>query len=441
MSKPNIYSVESLTAEIKKLLEMSYADVWVEGEVSSLASPASGHTYFTLKDSNSVLKCVLFKNKKYLAACLPVEGERILIRGRVSIYTGRGDVQLICSYIEAAGEGALRRQFEALKNKLKSDGLFDEDAKQALPERPTTIALITSPEGAVLHDIISILNRRYPFTHLKVYPSNVQGEKAKETILAALETAISDTPDVIILARGGGSLEDLQVFNEEAIARALFACPIPTISAIGHETDFVISDFVADARAPTPTAAATMITPDISDIRAVLQQNQARIALLIANRINALQQNFDVVNQRLRHPRDTIRLQTSDLQQWQLKLNAAHLSVMRFNQRQLEHAATDLALLSPQSQLKEQRYHYQTAKSALDRNIAQTLNNTRTTLVQFVAKLNSLSPLSTLSRGYAILQKQDGEIIQNISQIDEHEKIKATLHQGKLGLTVDSKDH
>lgn len=439
MENTNIYSVESLTTEIKKLLEMSYADIWVEGEVSSIASPASGHTYFTLKDQNNTLKCVLFKNKKYLAACLPVEGERILIRGRISLYTGRGDVQLICSYIEAAGEGELRRQFEALKKQLKSEGLFDIDRKQDLPEHPKTIALITSPEGAVLHDIISTLKYRHPFVRLKVYPSNVQGDAAKQTLLDVLKMATKDTPDIIIIARGGGSLEDLQLFNDETIARAVSACPIPTVSAIGHETDFVITDFVADVRAPTPTAAATMVVPDIHELKIILQQQATALDTLISRKINAGQQNLDFAQQRLKHPYDRILMQKTLLQRWELKLQVAHQTVTQGQQQQLDRSSTKLQTLSPQNQLNSKRYAYQAANDRLDNSIRHHIEKANTELGQSAAKLAALSPHGTLSRGYSILQNQHGKVISHATQVKEKEVLQATLYEGKLDLSVNAK--
>lgn len=435
----NPYTVESLTQQIKKLLEMSYADVWVEGEVGSIATPPSGHTYFTLKDPSGILKCVLFKNKKYLAACLPVEGNRILIRGRVSMYTARGEVQLICSYIEAAGEGDLRRQFDALKNKLKAEGLFDEDRKKPLPTCPETIALITSPDGAVLHDIISTLKRRYPLVRLAIYPSSVQGELATKTLLQALSLAIDDAPDLIILARGGGSLEDLQSFNDEAIARAVFASPIPTISAIGHETDFVITDFVADMRAPTPTAAATLVTPDINTLRSELRQNRLHLSALISRSIDSKQQYLDFAQQGLKHPLDQILIQKAELQRWGLRLKTVHQNTLQLSQRKLDQARSNLRTHSPQSQLNDQRHALQTLIERLERNATRAVTEATAQLAQSFTKLNALSPLNTLSRGYSILQNQHDEILKSTDQLKNNEMIKATLHHGKLSLIVDSK--
>jgi exodeoxyribonuclease VII large subunit len=437
--KNNIYSVDALTAEIKKLLEMSYADVWVEGEVSSLASPSSGHLYFTLKDQNSVLKCVLFKNKKYLSASLPVEGERILVRGRASVYTARGDVQLICSYIEAAGEGQLRRQYDALKNKLMAEGLFDETHKQPLPERPRKIALITSSHGAVLHDIISTLSQRYPLVHLKVYPAAVQGEKAKTDIIEALELLVKEAPEVVILARGGGSLEDLHVFNEEAVARAVQACPIPIVSAIGHETDFVITDFVADLRAPTPTAAATLITPDIKETRSTLYQYKSMLEKRMQHRLDTDQQRLDFTVQRLKHPRDRLAIQTGELQKLGFKLISAYQRKLEIGQRSLENIRARLQTRSPITAMNTRSYALESLSDRLNRTIADRLNMEGSRLRQYTATLQAFSPLQTLARGYSILQNEHGEVIRSADQVSKGEDIHARLHQGELGVTVKSK--
>jgi len=436
----NVYSVDTLTTEIKKLLEMSYADVWVEGEVSSLASPPSGHLYFTLKDTSSILKCVLFKNKKYLSASLPVEGERVLIRGRVSVYTARGDVQLICSYIEAAGEGQLRRQFDELKARLLAEGLFDKERKLALPERPRDIALITSSHGAVLHDIISTLSRRYPLVHLKLYPATVQGDKAVSDVIEALNQAISEAPEIIIIARGGGSLEDLQAFNDESVARAIFSCPIPVVSAIGHETDFSIADFVADLRAPTPTAAATLITPDIRETYSALTQFQSVLNSQIRYKLNTGQQHLDFAARGLKHPRDRLNMRAGELQRLTLKLNAAYLQKLDTRQRSIEHLRTRVQAHSPETRLNTQRYTLDKLVIRLNQHIATKLKSSQASLGQYSATLQAFSPLQTLARGFSILHNEDGEIIRSSHQVKNGESIHARLHEGKLDMKVSGKD-
>ena len=433
------YSVDQLSTEIKQLLEMSYRDIWVEGEVSGLSTPRSGHTYFSLKDHNCVLKCVLFKGNKYKAATLPVDGERILIRGRVSVYTARGDVQMICSYIEAAGEGQLRRQFEMLKQKLASEGLFDTERKQALPRIAHDIALITSPSGAVLHDIISTLQRRYPFVRLRVYPANVQGDRAQAEILEALQIAIDNSPGVLILARGGGSLEDLQVFNDEAIARAIAACPVPTISAIGHETDFVITDFVADVRAPTPTAAATLVTPDISETRQALRQFQSSLDYSIRQTLNNAQQRIDFAAQGLTHPRQRIELQSGELKRLSLRLDAAQTNKLQTRSQTLNRLNMRLHSIAPGSQLQKYQYALLSLREQLTHTINRSLSNHQAVVEKSAARLEALSPLKTLGRGYAILQNQQGEVIDSSAQVADGETIQARLHRGTLNAVVSSR--
>ena len=432
-----IYSVDTLSNEIKKLLEMSYADIWIEGEVSTLTTPASGHSYFTLKDQNSVPKCVLFKSKKYLSAALPVPGERILIRGRVSVYTARGDVQLICSYIEAAGEGQLRRQFEMLKKQLNAEGLFDEQHKQPLPEAPAQIALITSPSGAVLHDVISTLKRRYPFVSLRVYPASVQGEQAKTDIIEALKYVTEDAPDLLIIARGGGSLEDLQVFNDEQVARALYACPIPSISAIGHETDFVITDFIADKRAPTPTGAATFATPDVSESRNRLRQYRTACEVFIRQTLDTQQQKLDFALQQLKHPRDRLSMQQGELQQLSLRLSAAQQRNLHRKQQYLASLLPRLQRLSPVSQLNEKRYHLPALQQRLDHAIANILSRNSSVVAENTVKLHALGPITTLGRGYAILQNKQGEIVKRTQQLKTGEHFTARLHSGSLDAVVE----
>lgn len=439
MIKPqrNIYSVNSLNTEIKSLLEMSYVDIWVEGEVSSVSTPASGHCYFTLKENNTILKCVLFKNKKYLAATLPTAGHNILVRGRVSMYVARGDVQLICSYIEAAGEGELRRQFEALKNKLKSEGLFDHEKKQPIPDVCKNIALITSPQGAVLHDIISTLKKRYPLTKLNVFPASVQGNQSKKEILSALNLAISYSPDVIIVARGGGSLEDLHTFNDEEIARALFACPIPTISAVGHETDFTIADFIADYRAPTPTAAAISVVPDIAEIKNNVTQTLQSILRVFKQTLNNHQQSLDISKQGLKHPANILKTQHNQLQQWVLKLR--NIQTNRFNNHQQKLSGLKFALeaKAPHVNLINNAHALSALKGRLDNSMQYKVAQLTDKVSQSKLQLGLLNPLNTLARGYSILKTDNGDVLSSAKGVKSGDKLFAQLKEGKLTSTVD----
>ncbi len=437
---PNmIYTVEQLSSEIKDVLEKSYPDVWIEGEVASVSMPSSGHIYFALKENNSILKCVLFKNKKYLATSLPADGARILIRGKISMYTGRGDVQLICSYIEAAGEGELRRQFEALKSKLAAEGLFDAENKQAIPTACKHIALITSPSGAVLHDIISTLSLRYPFARLSIYPTRVQGQRASDEIIEQLKIAIDDTPDVIVLARGGGSMEDLLAFNDEALARAISSCPVPLVSAIGHETDTVISDFVADLRAPTPTAAAALITPDIAELKRSLAHLNSSLGLEIEQKLATLQQGLDITKQRLKHPADRLGLQSGLLEQSKLKLRASYLEQLQDRGRHLAQLKLRLRTCAPAVQMAYQSNALNRLNFRLDKAIQNLLVNKYNTLERLNIKNNAFSPHHTLARGYAIVQNAEGALIRSANELKLGDSVQAKLYRGSITATVDSK--
>ncbi|HNP36340.1 MAG TPA: exodeoxyribonuclease VII large subunit, partial [Woeseiaceae bacterium] len=270
-------SVSQLNRQVKQLLDSGMARLWVEGEISNLARPASGHLYFTLKDDSAQVRAAFFRQRQRGPTIRFKNGDKVLAFGRVAIYEPRGDYQLVVEQIEPAGEGALKREFDRLKRKLQSEGLFNADTKQDLPTLPTRIGVITSPSGAAIRDVLSVLGRRFPSVPVLIYPSAVQGTDAPAQLRAALERAVKRADcDLLILTRGGGSLEDLWAFNDEALARAIFACPIPLISAVGHEVDFTIADFVADVRAPTPSGAAELAVPDRHDwlrmVNSVAQQ-------------------------------------------------------------------------------------------------------------------------------------------------------------------------
>ncbi|MDZ7770078.1 MAG: exodeoxyribonuclease VII large subunit [Woeseiaceae bacterium] len=293
-------TVSELNRQARQLLERGFATVQVEGELSNLARPASGHLYFTLKDSSAQIRCAYFRQRQRGPTIRLADGDQVLATGRVSIYEARGDYQLIVEQLEPAGEGELRRRFEALKKKLAAEGLFDEAIKQPLPALPRCIGVITSPAGAAIRDILSILKRRFPAIPVIIYPSAVQGAAAVPELLAALDSAVRrDECDVLIIGRGGGSLEDLWAFNDEGLARALHACPIPVVSAVGHEVDFTIADFVADLRAPTPSGAAEQVVPDQAAWQRSLQALAERLNAHIGRRLEARQQQLDWLAKRL----------------------------------------------------------------------------------------------------------------------------------------------
>ena len=290
----DVYTVSRLNREAKAVLETGFPPIWIEGEISNLSRPASGHVYFSLKDAQAQVRCAFFRQHQRLLGIALKDGLHVLARARVSLYEGRGDYQLIIEYLEEAGEGALRRAFDALKQRLLQEGLFDVAHKKPLPRLPRRLGIITSPSGAVLHDILTTLRRRFPGIAVLVFPVPVQGEGAAEKIAKAIRLAGERGDcDALILARGGGSLEDLWAFNEEIVARAIYACPIPVVSGVGHETDFTIADMVADARAPTPTAAAEMLSPDQQEWLAQFARFEARLATGMQGRLRSRQQHLD----------------------------------------------------------------------------------------------------------------------------------------------------
>ena len=301
-------TVTELTRQVKLLLEGEFPEVWVEGEISNLRIPASGHMYFSLKDTHAQVRCAFFRGAQRSLSFVPEDGMQVLVRARVSLYEARGEFQLIVDSMEPAGEGVLRRAYEAVKAKLLKEGLFDSTRKKALPAMPRRIGVITSPSGAVLHDILTTLKRRFPAIPVLVYPVPVQGAGAAEEIAAMIKMADKRADcDVLILARGGGSLEDLWSFNEEVVARAIDGCSLPLVCGVGHETDITIADLVADARAPTPTAAAEMLSPDQHEWLARLSAKQQRFVRMMQDHLNEARQGLDWATSRLVHPRDRIQ--------------------------------------------------------------------------------------------------------------------------------------
>lgn len=389
----HILSVTEVNRRARQLLEVHLANVWVRGEISNLSTPSSGHWYFTLKDDKAQIRCAMFRGQNALLRFRPEHGMQIIARGRISLYEGRGDYQLIVENLQADGAGNLQLAFEQLKNKLEDEGLFDNDFKQELPEIPRHIAIITSPTGAAVRDIISVFRRRYPPTKLSVIPVPVQGTEAAPAIVKALQLANTQADiDAIIIARGGGSLEDLWTFNEEIVARAVFASEIPVISAVGHETDFTICDFVADVRAPTPSAAAELLSPELNDLLALLQHYGEVQQKLLQQHIATLRQQLQHLIQRLRHPGHTLREQ----------------------QQRLDHL--EWRLLN---------------------SIRKPLTHSNHALARLSAGLNNLSPLNTLQRGYAIATTATGTVLTSSQQVGIGTAISLRLFDGQLSCTVD----
>ncbi len=432
------YSVTQLNREIRNLLELSYRTIWVTGEISNLAKPASGHLYFSLKEDRSVIRCAFFKNHQKLSQTLPKQGMQVLVRGQVSFYEPRGDLQFIVDFLEDAGEGALRREFELLKKQLQSEGLFAVTRKLNLPITPKTIGIITSDSGAALQDILITLGRRYPLASVIIYPTVVQGDRAPDSISTALDTARKrNETDVIILARGGGSLEDLQGFNSEQVARAIFRCTIPIATGIGHETDFTIADFVADCRAATPTAAAEMITPDIQTLKQNVQSSTQDLIRQTNRTVRDFQQILDLLQPRLIRPKHRLDNLISRYQY--LDNHIIHLaSVNLLNIRsELRDLLNKLNHHSPATRVNLSKQNLVNCKRLLLLNLRTTINERKNKLKIMRDKMLILDPNNTLKRGYALVQSSSGKIITEATHTNIGQQLSITLARGKMSATID----
>ncbi|WP_373389060.1 exodeoxyribonuclease VII large subunit [Pseudomonas alcaligenes] len=433
----DVLSVSQLNNRARLLLEDVFAQVWVEGEISNLARPASGHIYFTLKDSQAQVRCALFRQNAARVRQALRDGLAVRVRGKVSLFEGRGDYQLILDSVEPAGDGALRLAFEALKEKLTAEGLFASERKRALPAHPQRIGIVSSPTGAVIRDIISVFRRRAPQVALTLVPTAVQGREATAQIVRALQLADRAGFDAIILARGGGSLEDLWCFNEEAVARAVAACATPVVSAVGHETDVSISDFVADVRAPTPSAAAELLAPDSSDLQRRLDSLSRRLALTLQTRLSREQLRLDSLSRRLRHPGERLRQQAQRLDDLDMRLRRAFQQQLHSRHERLARLDTRLAAQHPGRALALLRQRLDSLGARLPRAIELQLRQQRQQLAALGQQLHIVSPLATLGRGYSILLDERGQAVRAASQTRPGQRLKARLGEGELEVRVE----
>lgn len=434
-----VITVSQLNQRARLLLEDVFPQIWVEGELSNVARPVSGHVYFTLKDAKAQVRCAIFKQQASRVRELLRDGLLVRVRGRVSLYEGRGDYQMILDSIEAAGDGALRLAFEALKASLQAEGLFEQKIKRNLPKYPQRIAVVTSPSGAVLHDIVSVFTRRAPHVHLTLIPTAVQGREATAQIVRALSLADAGQYDAMILARGGGSLEDLWCFNEEAVARAIALCQTPIISAIGHETDVSISDFVADVRAPTPSAAAELLAPDRAELLLQLQGSERRLSLRVNETFKRKRMQLQHLRQRLRHPRERLQQHSQRLDDLSMRMQRAMQSQLQRSQQQLTHANLRFKAQDPHSALIIQRQHISDLEQRLLRASEHALQQAKHRLHSLMQTLHVVSPLATLERGYSILSSDNEQhIIKSVQGIQPAQTLKARLADGYLTLHVES---
>lgn len=391
--QPEAVTVSELTRYIREMFELDYRlqDIWVQGEISNLSRPSSGHVYFTLKDSGAAVKCAMWRNSVTPSVQRLREGDAILAHGKLSVYEVQGAYQLYVDAIQSAGVGDLYQQFEMLKAKLQAEGLFDPDRKRPLPTSVHTIGIVTSPTGAALQDMLNIIGRRWPLLRVILSATPVQGDDAPPKIGAALERLYQrDDLDAIIIARGGGSIEDLWCFNDEGVARTIARSPVPTISGVGHEVDFTIADFVADVRAPTPSAAAELITPDQEEVRSTLEANAATLAAIM----------------------------TDQLRQRQLRV--------QLNQRALAH-------LSPKVKLANARQRLDEAGSRMQDAMSRGFVLRRERIGSLAAQLKAYNPLNVLARGYAVVRKENGEVVRSVAQVTPDERLTVRVSDGEFG--------
>ncbi|MCG7989702.1 MAG: exodeoxyribonuclease VII large subunit [Candidatus Thiodiazotropha lotti] len=443
-SAREIFSVSRLVRETRAILEASFPLLWVSGEISNLVQPASGHIYFSLKDEAAQVRCAMFRMKRQRLRFRPENGQQVLIRAKVSLYEARGEFQLIAEHMEPAGEGALRFAFEQLKQKLAAEGLFDTERKKPIPVPPKQLGLITSPTGAAVRDLLSVLKRRFPALPVIIYPVQVQGEDAARQIVQMLKLAEQRQEcDLLILSRGGGSLEDLQAFNEEQVARAIHEAGIPVVTGIGHEIDFTIADFVADRRAATPSAAAELVTPDqlewqqrLHAVTRRLQQNQQQ-------RLQRLQQHFSALVKRLQiqHPKRRLQQQAQRLDELSDRLSRQfHFNLLQKHQR-VDRLDTRLARQTPEQRLKRLIQQTTNLEQRLHRAVTLRLTREQTRFTQLGRDLHNLSPLNTLGRGYAIVSNPTTHaIITDAAQVELGDELQARLHKGSLVCQVVKKN-
>ncbi|MCU7816243.1 MAG: exodeoxyribonuclease VII large subunit [Candidatus Thiodiazotropha sp. (ex Lucinoma kastoroae)] len=443
-TQKDIYSVSRLVRETRSILEGSFPLIWISGEISNLAQPASGHIYFSLKDEIAQVRCAMFRMKRQRLRFRPENGQQVMLRAKVSLYEARGEFQLIAEHMEPAGEGALRLAFEQLKQKLAAEGLFDADRKKTLPAIPQQLGIITSPTGAAIRDLLTVLGRRFPALSVIIYPVQVQGERAAQQITQMLQIANQRNEcDLLILSRGGGSLEDLQAFNDEGLARQIHDSQIPVVTGIGHEIDFTIADFVADQRAPTPSAAAELVSPDQTVWLKQLQQLQQRLTIRQSQHLHRLREKLGTLKSRLlrQHPNQRLQQRAQRFDELTQRLKQAQHVYLLTRQHKLEKLTSRLNRLSPQQRVENQQQTIRQYNERLQRAIQQRLKDEQTKLSQLARDLHNLSPLNTLGRGYAIVsQDKDGSIIRTSNEVETGDTVNARLFQGRLVCRVVGKE-
>jgi len=435
----DIYSVSRLNREVRVLLEQGFGALWLEAEISNLARPSSGHWYFSLKDSVAQVRCCMFRQRNMLCGFAPKDGQKVLVRARIGLYEARGEYQLVIDHLEDAGVGALKRQFDQLAAKLTAEGLFAAERKRGLPLLPKRIGVITSPTGAAIRDILHVLARRFAAVPVLIYPVAVQGAAAPQEIVAALRLAAARADcDVLILARGGGSLEDLWGFNDEAVARAIADSPIPIVTGIGHEVDFTIADFAADVRAPTPSAAAEMAVPDGEEWMLSLQRSGQRLKRAMLRKLDTQRERLRWITGRaaLVSPAARLAQRTQRLDELEQRLSQALRRGLKDKRSALVERRARLWQASPVARLQGIAARQAALLARLTAAGVRQLARARERLAPLVRTLNAVSPLATLDRGYAIVSREGGGIVRSAADAPPGSHIEARLGIGTLRAKV-----
>ena len=438
----HVYTPTELNREVKLHLETGFPRILLEAEISNLSRPASGHLYFSLKDDRAQIRCAMFRSSASRISTRLENGMSVIARGRISLYEPRGDYQFIVDGLRDAGEGLLQRQFEELKKKLEAEGLFDPVHKQELPAYPSRIGLITSPSGAAVRDLLHVLERRWPVAEVRLYPVTVQGAGAPGEICRAIDAANEHHwADTLIIGRGGGSLEDLVAFNDEAVARAVFASDIPIISAVGHETDFSICDFVADVRAPTPSAAAELATPDQVILKAEFLRSRRQLERRVLDRLQRDTQRLDHAAHRLQQQHPVVRLneQSRRIESLQTALQRTMRRSLADPSLRLESLSKRLKAVRPDRRITELSTQVNAALHSLHHLMRTRVGSKHEKLAELARTLNAVSPLETLGRGYAIVTTgESGEIVSSISRLKPGDRVVTRLKDGEFDSKVDS---
>jgi exodeoxyribonuclease VII large subunit len=449
---PSVLTVSQLNGSVRELLEFNYGRIWLRGELSNVSAPSSGHLYFTLKDDQAQVRAAMFKGARTAARLQqpPQNGQQVLVRARVSLYAPRGDYQLLVEHLEDAGLGALQQAYEMLKARLAAEGLFAAERKRPLPANPRGVAVLTSPSGAAVRDILQVLKRRAPGLPVTLIPVPVQGTEAPPAIVAGLallkylfENDFQDTQgqpippfDVVIVARGGGSLEDLWAFNDEAVVRALADMPVPVVSGVGHEIDFTIADFVVDVRAPTPSAAAELVSPNQQQWREQAKLAKARLLNAWQRDHQRRQLALHVVQRRLRSPARQLLDQRQRLDELELRLTRQLRWLLTQRRERLQQRIIRLKARDPARQIPALAQRVSTLQQRAVRAIQQRLVQRQQHLHNLMQRAHSVSPLAVLSRGYAIISKQDGSVLRDATQVRVGDVVRAKLNAGEVSASI-----